>query len=75
MFKSLRELGSLEPCKWQSIIIAELVAETDCKFGLQNIIEEVNSTLFRYIVGILKLDKVYTARETLENIHSLRKPR
>ena len=47
----------------------------DSKFGLQNILEEVNSALFRYIVGILKLDKVYNARETLENVHSLRKPR
>jgi hypothetical protein len=37
--------------------------------------EEVNSALFRYIIGILKLVKVYNTRETLENIHSLRKPR
>lgn len=58
MFQRLRDLESLELCKCQRVILARLVAKTDSASGLENIMERVNSALFRY-GRILKHDKLY----------------
>lgn len=72
MFQRLRDLESLELCPCQDVILAGLVAKTDSASGLENIMKGVSSALFRY-GGILKLDKIYNTRDSLENIHALRK--
>lgn len=47
--------------------------KTDSASGLENIMEGVNSALFRYR-RILKHDKIYNTSDFfLENIHALRK--
>lgn len=70
MFQRLRDLESLELCPCQDVILAGLVANSAS--GLENIMKGVSSALFRY-GGILKLDKIYNTRDSLENIHALRK--
>lgn len=72
MFQRLRDLESLELRPCQDVILAGLVAKTDSASGLENIMKGVSSALFRYS-GILKLDKIYNTRDSLENIHALRK--
>lgn len=72
MFQRLRDLESLVLCKCQHVILAGLVAGTDSASGLENIMNGVNSALFRY-GRILKHVKIYNTSDSLENILALRK--
>lgn len=64
MFQRLRDLESLELCKCQHVILAGLVAKkkTDSASDLENIMEGINSALFRYR-RILKHDKIYNTSD------------